>query len=61
MRIQKQLSKKRGKKIYHKYVVVLPQMLVKESGLDAKDELYGEVKNGEIWLKKKEAGDSERV
>lgn len=61
MRIQKQLSKKRGKKIYHKYVVVLPQMLVKESGLDATDELYGEVKNGEIRLKKKRIEDGEKV
>ncbi|KKP30758.1 MAG: hypothetical protein UR15_C0001G0003 [Parcubacteria group bacterium GW2011_GWA2_31_28] len=53
MKIQKQLSKKRGNKTYYKYVIVLPEMHVKESGLTEGEELYGETKNGEITLKRK--------
>ena len=53
MKIQKQLSKKRKNKVYYKYAVVIPQMQVKESGLEGY-ELEAEIKNGEIKLKKKE-------
>lgn len=53
MRIQKQLSKKRGKKIYHKYVITIPKALVKKAGFKAKTELIGNAKKGEIRLKKK--------
>lgn len=52
MKIQKQLSNKRGKKIYHKYVIIIPPELVKESGLEG-HELQAEVSKGEIRLKKK--------
>jgi len=52
MRIQKQLSNKRGKKIYYKYVVIIPPELIKESGLEG-EELKAEVIKGEIRLKKK--------
>jgi hypothetical protein len=52
MRIQKQLSKKRKKKVYYKYAVVISPMQVKESGLEGY-ELEAEVKDGEIKLKKK--------
>jgi len=52
MRIQKQLSNKRKEKIYYKYLVVIPPMQVKESGLEGY-ELEAEIKNGEIKLKKK--------
>ena len=53
MKIQKQLSKKRKDKIYYKYVVVIPPMQIKESGLEGY-ELEAEIKKGEIKLKKKE-------
>ena len=53
MKIQKQLSKKRKNKVYYKYAVVIPQMQVKESGLEGY-ELEAEIKKGEIKLKKKE-------
>ena len=52
MRIQKQLSNKRGKKIYYKYVVIIPSELIDESGLEGHD-LEAEVTKGEIRLKKK--------
>lgn len=52
MIIQKQLSNKRKKKTYYKYLVVIPPMKVKESGLEGY-ELEAEVKDGEIKLKKK--------
>ena len=53
MKIQKQLSKKRGDKIYHKYVVVIPGDKIKESGLKEGDELKAEAKKGEIKLRRK--------
>jgi hypothetical protein len=53
MIIQKQLSKKRKKKVYYKYVVVIPPMQIKESNLEGY-ELEAEVKDGEIKLKKKQ-------
>ena len=52
MRIQKQLSNKRKKKVYYKYVVVIPPEYIKESGLEGY-ELQAEVIKGEIRLKKK--------
>jgi bifunctional DNA-binding transcriptional regulator/antitoxin component of YhaV-PrlF toxin-antitoxin module len=53
MKVQKQLSKKRGDKIYHKYVIVLPENIIKEAKLKEGDDLDVEVKNGEVRLKKK--------
>jgi bifunctional DNA-binding transcriptional regulator/antitoxin component of YhaV-PrlF toxin-antitoxin module len=52
MKIQKQLSKKRGDKIYYKYVVVIPDEILEESGLKAGDELVAEAGKGEVKLKK---------
>ena len=54
MKIQKQLSKKRGNKIYHKYILNIPSELLQESGFKEGDELEAEVKKGEIRLKRKE-------
>jgi len=54
MKIQKQLSDKRGDKIYYKYVVVLPEELVKKSELKESDELVGEVEKHKITIKKVE-------
>ena len=53
MKIQKQLSKKRGDKIYYKYMLNIPPKLIEESGFKEGDELEGEAKKGEVRLKKK--------
>lgn len=53
MKIQKQLSKKRGNKIYHKHVVVIPNDIIKKAGLKGGDELEIEVKDKKIVLRKK--------
>lgn len=53
MKIQKQLSKKRDKKEYYRYVVNIPSELMDESGFKEGDELEAEAKKGEIKLKKK--------
>ena len=52
MKIQKQLSKKRKNKTYYKYVVVIPEKYVQESGLEGY-ELEAEAVKEEIKLKKK--------
>jgi len=50
MKIQKQKSDyKRG---YHKYVLVLPNELVKKAGFKGRQKIRGEAKKGEIKLKK---------
>ena len=53
MRLQKQLGKKVGDKVYPKYVVVIPPKLIEESGFKEGDELEGEAKKGEVKLKKR--------
>ena len=53
MKLQRQLSKKRGSKIYHKYVIVIPEDIIGKSEFKEGDELEVEVKNGEIRLKKR--------
>jgi hypothetical protein len=53
MKLQKQLSKKRGDKIYHKYVIVLPDEIVEQSCFKEGDELSADAKKGEIKLKRK--------
>ena len=53
MKLQKQLSKKRGDKIYNKFVVVIPPDVINESGFKEGDELVAEAKKGEIKLRKK--------
>lgn len=52
MKLQRQLSKKRGSKVYHKYVVVLKDELIEGAGFKEGDELVAEVKHGEIRLRK---------
>ena len=52
MRIQKQLSKKRGKKVYYKYVIVLPEKVLKKAGFKPGQELEVEGKKGELRLRK---------
>lgn len=53
MKLQKQLSKIIGSKRYNKYVLVLPEKLVKKAGFKAGDELKADAKKGEVRLKKK--------
>lgn len=52
MKLQKHLSKKRGKKIYHKYVVVIPKEKIRKAEFKEGDELKAEAKKGEIKLRK---------
>jgi len=56
MKIQKQLSNKRGKKVYYKYAIIISPSYVKESGLEGY-ELEAEVNKGEIKIKKKSSKD----
>lgn len=53
MKLQRQLSKKRGDKIYHKYVIVLSDNVVQEAGFKEGDELESFVSKGEVRLRKK--------
>ena len=53
MKIQKQLSKKRGNKIYYKFVITLPEETLKDAGFKEGEELEAESKKGEIRLKRK--------
>lgn len=50
MRLQKQLSRKVGKKHYAKYVTVIPPKIVKEARLKGGDELDIGIKNGKIVI-----------
>ena len=52
MKIQKQLSKKRDKKEYHRYVINIPKQILEDSGFKEGDELKAEAKKGEITLRK---------
>lgn len=49
MRLQK--HKTRKDKEYYKYVIVLPDNLIKDSGFHEGDELEAEAKKGEIRLR----------
>jgi bifunctional DNA-binding transcriptional regulator/antitoxin component of YhaV-PrlF toxin-antitoxin module len=52
MQLQKQLSQKRGSKIYYKYVLVIPNELIEKSELKEGDELEGEASKHQLTLKK---------
>lgn len=54
MKIQKQLSDKRGDRVYYKYVVVIPEDLIKKAELKESDELVGGAEKHKIILKKAE-------
>ena len=53
MKLQKQLSKKRGEKKYYRYTINLSEDFIEESGFKEGDELEAEAKKGEIKLRKK--------
>lgn len=51
MKLQK--HKTRKNEDYYKYVVVIPEDIIKDSGLKEGDELEAEAKKGEIKLRRK--------
>jgi len=53
MKLQKQLSRKVGDKVYPKWVLVLPPDIVEKAGLKEGVDIEAEIKNGRIVLKKK--------
>jgi len=52
MKLQKRLSRKYKNKKYYKYLIVLPEKDVKNSGFIEGDELEIETKKGEIKITK---------
>ena len=53
MQIQKQVSKKVGDKVYYKYVLVIPNQIIREMGVGGGEEFDAEAGKGELNLKKK--------
>jgi bifunctional DNA-binding transcriptional regulator/antitoxin component of YhaV-PrlF toxin-antitoxin module len=53
MKLQKQLSRKVGKIVYPKWLVVIPPEKVKEAGWKEGTELEAEIKENKIILKPK--------
>lgn len=53
MKIQKQLSKKRGDKKYYRFVVNIPSDIMEQAGFKEGEELDFEAKKGEIKIKRK--------
>jgi len=53
MKIQKQLSKKRGDKKYYRYVINIPLETLEKAGFKEGDELEAEAKKGEVRLRRK--------
>jgi hypothetical protein len=54
MKIQKQLSKKRYKKEYYRYVVNIPLEIISSAGFKEGDELEANATKGKIELKKRQ-------
>jgi len=52
MQLQKQLSQKRGNKIYYKHVLVIPNEIVEKAELKEGDELEAEASKHHISIKK---------
>ena len=52
MKLQKQLSKKYGGKIYYRYSIVIPSEIVEKAELKEGDDLIGEATKHHISLKK---------
>jgi len=52
MKLQKQLSKKRGEKKYYRYVINIPSKIVKKLGFKAGDELKAHIKCGKLVMEK---------
>ena len=56
MKIQKRFLRKYKDKDYYKYVVNIPQMVLKEAGLEYGENIEIKAENGRIVLKKKKTG-----
>lgn len=54
VRLQKQLSRKYGDKIYAKYVIVIRPTLIEKLGWEDKQELKPEIKNNKLIITKKD-------
>jgi len=54
MKIQKRFLRKHNDKDYYKYMVNIPPMILKESGIKYGEEVEIKSENGKIVLKKKE-------
>jgi len=54
MKIQKRFLRKHKDKDYYKYIVNLPPMIVKESGIEYGDEVEVKTEKGKIVLEKKQ-------
>ena len=52
MKLQKQLSKKRGEKKYYRYVINIPSKIIKKLGFKAGDELKGNIKKDKLVIEK---------
>lgn len=52
MKLQKQLSKKRGEKKYYRYVINIPSKIVKKLGFKAGDELKADVKGNKLIIER---------
>ncbi len=52
MKIQKQVSDKRGDKVYSKYVIVLPKDTIEKAGFEEGQELEVNAEKGRIVLRK---------
>lgn len=53
MRLQKQLSRKVGSKVYPKYVAVIPPKIIEKAGIMEGQDLDVVVKDGKIIISKK--------
>ena len=53
MKLQKQLSKKVGDKVYYKYVLVFPEKVIKDAGFKEGFDLEVDAKKGEVKLRRK--------
>ena len=53
MKLQKRLSRKYKNKEYYKYILVIPEKDINNAGFKERDELFTEIKKGEIRLRLK--------
>ena len=53
MKIQKRFLRKYKDKDYYKYIVNIPQMVIKEAGMDYGEDIEVKAEKGRIVLKKK--------
>ena len=53
MKLQKHISDKVNGKTYHKYVVVIPEKIIKKAKLKEGDELEPKAEKGRVVLRKR--------